>query len=559
MTEVEPAFNLLEEPWIEVQSCDGSTRTLSIVEVFRQSPDLTRVVGDLPTQGFAILRLLLAILRRAVDGPPDESAWEDLEVGLPPMARIEAYCERYRDRFYLFHPTTPFFQVADLHTQKDEFSELNKLIADVPAGRPYFSMRVGPGLESLTAAEAARWVVHAQAFDASGIKSGAVGDERVSGGKGYPIGTGWAGALGGVYVEGESLWRTLLLNTIPLTESIVAADSRDRPAWEAEPDGPAQADMTGRPFGPLDLFTWQSRRIRLVGGPEQVTEVLIANGDKLAPPYLWEREPMTGWRRSLPQQKKLKLELVYMPKEHQPERAFWRGLESSLPAAAPRSRAVGGADYVAPAVFDWAARMLSTRSGGALVNLRAVGMVYGTQSAVVVDVIDDGLLVSPVLLQAEGSALPTLAVDAVKAAEAAVLALRNLASNLVKAGGGSDARLSDGARERASERAYAALDAPFRDWIAGLGQDSDVEGSRIDWHRTVYTIMRMIGMDLIATAGDAAWVGREVSMGRDTKRLLTAPLADLWFQAALIKALPVPANTTTDAPPLVGTTKETSA
>lgn len=70
---------------------------------------------------------------------------------------------------------------------------LSRLVPDVPAGHPFFTTRSGADLKSMTFAEAARWVVHCQAYDPSGIKSGAVGDAQVKGGRGYPIGTGWCG------------------------------------------------------------------------------------------------------------------------------------------------------------------------------------------------------------------------------------------------------------------------------------------------------------------------------------------------------------------------------
>lgn len=540
----EPQFSLLDEPWVLVRTIEGRTEELSILDVFRRAPELERIVGDLPTQAFAILRVLLAVLARAVDGPPDIDTWHDLDTQGPPMDRIEAYCERHRDRFWLFHPQTPFFQVADLHTAKNELSGLEKLVADVPAGHPYFTTRIGPGLERITAAEGARWLVHAQAYDCSGIKSGAVGDPRVKSGRGYPIGTGWAGALGGVYVEdvaAGSLWRTLLLNLIPTSErGLVDADERDRPAWEADPSGPAEApDLAKRPYGPLDLFTWQARRVRLHGDATGVRGVVLANGDKLAPPYRWELEPMTAWRRSQPQEKKLKLNLVYMPREHRPERAYWRGLGGVLPAVGPRSRARDGEPSVTPAVFEWAAKTIGRGTGRSRVRLRAVGLFYGTMSATVTDLYDDFLDVSPELLREQSLYLPTRVVQAIERAEEGVAALRNLASNLSKAAGKTDDKLVDGARQRASEAAYAALDQPFRDWVAGLGPEIDTAEKADDavmaWHRVAHPIIRRLGAELVADAGTAAWIGREVG-----GRRITSPEADAWFRRKLFDVLPTP-------------------
>ena len=176
---------------------------------------------------------------------------------------MAAYLDQHRERFDLLHPVTPFFQVAGLRTAKDEIASLNRIVADVPNGEAFFTMRAC-GADRLQFGEAARWVVHAQAFDPSGIKSGAVGDPRVKGGKGYPLGVAWAGNLGGVLAEGTTLRETLLLNLIAADTTTLRAQEDDRPAWRREPCGPAEAkDLVFRPSGLRDLYTWQSRRLRL--------------------------------------------------------------------------------------------------------------------------------------------------------------------------------------------------------------------------------------------------------------------------------------------------------
>src|SRR5699024_2697574 len=90
--------------------------------------------------------------------------------------------------------------------------------------------------------EAARWLVHCMAFDISGIKSGAVGDPRVKGGKGYPIGIGWSGWLGGLYFEGDTLFQTLMLNTV-LSDGPVGGTRA------CEQDGPGPAERTSAEIG----------------------------------------------------------------------------------------------------------------------------------------------------------------------------------------------------------------------------------------------------------------------------------------------------------------------
>lgn len=289
-----PSFDLVERPWILVHGLDGQVEEVSLRDVFARAHELRSIVGEVPTQTFAIMRLLLAILHRAVDGPADDVTWGKLwEQPALPGAGVSAYLDHFRHRFDLLSTETPFYQVAELRTAKDDILGLDRLIADVPVNAYFFTTRLASGIDRVSLAEAARWVVHCQAFDPSGIRSGAVGDPRVKGGRGYPIGTGWAGALGGVIAEGATLRETLLLNLVPNEELELPPTADDLPVWERDPDGPsATFNDEHEPAGPLQLYTWQSRRIRLFHDPEGVHGVLIANGDKITPQNRHRVEPL---------------------------------------------------------------------------------------------------------------------------------------------------------------------------------------------------------------------------------------------------------------------------
>jgi CRISPR system Cascade subunit CasA len=245
-SDVPPPFCLASRPWIRVLRRNGSQDELSLRQMFAQADDVRRVVGDLATQEFALVRLLLAIAHDALDGLRDSERWGQLWGDPQCFAPVEDYLDTHRERFDLLHGEAPFFQTAELRTAKDEVSSLNRIVADVPNGEPFFTARM-PTVERLTFAEAARWVVHAHAYDTSGIKSGAVGDDRVKGGKVYPLGTGWAGGLGGVFAEGESLRETLLLNLVAGDTEELDTTADDRPAWRRNPCGPGATDRGDGP------------------------------------------------------------------------------------------------------------------------------------------------------------------------------------------------------------------------------------------------------------------------------------------------------------------------
>ncbi|WP_229886925.1 type I-E CRISPR-associated protein Cse1/CasA [Streptomyces subrutilus] len=495
----------MSSPWLPAQLRDGMTVELSLEEVFARAVEVRRLVGDGPSQEFALLRLLLAILHDAVEGPEDLDAWQELWDSQRPFADVPAYLARHRDRFDLLHPTQPFFQVSELRTQKDEVASLNRIVADVPNGDPFFSMRQ-PGVDRLSFAEAARWLVHVHAFDTSGIKSGAVGDPRVKEGKGYPQGVGWAGNLGGVFVEGDNLQQTLLLNLVAADASALTLDQADRPAWRREPSGPGiQEGLESRPTGPRDLYTWQSRRVRLHHDQHGVHGVLLAYGDPLASCDKHGYEPMSGWRRSKAQEKKLGRTPVYMPREHDPSRAAWRSLASLLMAQA-QERTTGSESppYLRAGVLKWVAELTYERllPSDMLIRPRLIAATYGTKQSVLDEVVNDGVTMALVLLHEKDRRYAIQALGAVEDSNAGVNALGDLVADLARTTG----RDPDAPRDTARDQAFGLLDGPYRQWLIALGTVQDPEQARRAWQRTAYRILQTTADSHLATAGETGWL-----------------------------------------------------
>lgn len=530
-------FSLIDEPWILARFHDGDVHAVSLREVFRDAAEIVAIVGEVPTQTFAITRVLLAILHASLRPVLEPDAvwrllWESSD---PLLVVVEGYLEKYRDSFDLLDPVQPFYQVADLSTTSGEMSALDKLIADVPNGEPFFTTRLKSGTDRISFAEAARWLVHCQAFDPSGIKSGAVGDERAKGGKGYPIGTAWAGSLGGLLIEGKSLRETLLLNlTLGGSDGEPFAAS-DLPVWERGLLGPGE-DGRGIPQGPADLYTWPSRRIRLAHDREGVFGVVISNGDPLKAQLvrgIHNLEPMTAWRRSETQEKALKSDHhVYMPLTHRPERSMWRGLSALIPQAVREQQYKNGSKNLPALSFDWIGKM---GDSGALprelVHTRALGMEYGSQSATVAEIVDDSLTMDSVLMGQRGKDLADLAIGAVEQTDLAVFQLGILARNLAIAKGGEP----DGPGDRLREQAYFALDAPFRTWLSRLGQAKDVLAAREDWYSVARSELLVLANQAVEASGPSAWVGRISSR---TGKPVNSPEAFGWFIRELYRALP---------------------
>ncbi|MFC4329190.1 type I-E CRISPR-associated protein Cse1/CasA [Streptomyces andamanensis] len=549
------AFNLVREAWVPVQHLDGTVTELSLCEVFAQADTLRGLVGDVPTQNPVLLRLLLAVLHDALEGPASLEDWEDLWHSPAPFTVAADYLQNYADRFELFDAERPFFQVAGLRTGKDEIAPLSRIVADVPTGSALFSMR-RPGVNRLSFAEAARWLLHAHAFDTSGIKSAMKGDEtRSRAGKVYPLGVGSLGHLGCVFAEGDTLRETLLLNLVPFEEAYAGSEfaeqtGRDRPVWrQDEPYGPGpRGERAGgaEPLGLRDLYTWQSRRIRLCATGGAVTGVVLGYGDPLLLSAPWVLEPMSGWRRSPAQEKKQSRALVYTPNRHDPNRSAWRGLGALLPAHAQAQETEARGvppERLRSGVTRWYTQVIteSEIDPGKLIRLRLTGVLYGTQQSVIDEIVDDSVVLPVVTLHRTNPVYGAAAVDAASDAEQAVTALGHLAANLVRAAGGDR---PEAAAAAARDLGYGVLDGPYRAWLRELARQPDLAAARRTWRESVRRQMLRLARQEVRSAGPAAGEGRVIELPGRGECLMDTGRAELWFRARLRHVLgPSPITT----------------
>lgn len=508
-----PSFSLATQPWVTCQMASGATQDLSLSEVFTQCRDIVRLAGETPAQDLALLRLLLVIFWRAhrdnerldTDDAETKGEWwlDALSGAVDLEGPVNRYLQAWTNRWDLLHPSTPFFQVPDLHTAKGTHDSLRKLIPD--AESDYFSVRAGRGLDRISCAEAARWLVHLQAWNYSGIKSGAVGDPRVKGGKGYPIGTGWSGRSGGVVLHGASLAETLVLNT-PATHVFSDAMEQDLPAWERSPDTAAPRS-TEVPAGPCDLLTWQIRRARLFGGPDGITGVLVANGDRVEMMNM-SSDPMTAYAYSRNQSSK-GLD-VYLPKRHAETRTLWRGMEPLL-ARSGRSDDDQAHSVRVPQTVQW----LQTLRGDGdipkdlLIGVELVGMLYGTQDATVTGTVHDELpLRLGILIDGDDDARHFI-LHAVDTTTRAVIAVGQFRGRLDQAAGGDYTFGVDD-----TDALLAGMNDPFKAWLGALTAESPWPSRLDQWFSTVRTRCLQQARLMTVRAGQPAVIGREDADGR---------------------------------------------
>lgn len=538
-------FNLLDEAWIPVLMVDGTARSMGVREVFHEAGAIRDIACELPTLNIAIERLLLAICYRTLD-VPDVESWLDLWDRGVPEEPIQEYLDRWHDRFFLFGGRYPFMQAPDLRTAKDTVSSLDKIIADVPNGEPFFTTRNGEAIRNISAAEAALWLLHAQTFDPAGIRSGAVDDPETKGGRGYPIGPSWTGQLGLVILKGETLDETLVLNLVPFERSGLRGPASTGPkgacSWEVDDvETGLRRNYAENPdpdgYSVSRLLTWHSRRVRLIGSRDGVTGVVLTQGDRLNPQNMHLYEPMSLWRYSMPQSKKARI-ATYMPRKHDPARAFWR----ALPGALPFTQKVKGADKGQYDMF-LQSDILRFHSSEDLrgvataypirFQMEAIGVTYGSNEAVIDDIYHDALALASVLLEPGEGGLGDIVKQSVEDVESVALVIGNLGANISRASGERGDGAGDAARDRAKERFFSLIDDPFRQWLSSIGPSSDPLAERARWSAQLRRIALRTSEELLSRASESAVRGRDVGGS-----YISVGIAENYFMKKLNEIVP---------------------
>ena len=523
-------FSLLNEPWIQCRTVSNETVLVGIRQVFDGSCEIREIRGDSPTQDFAVLRVLLAIFWRAHGSALDFGRDPDFEFEEWFIDTFEAaatsstddvvlaYLESYAHRFDLLSPTEPFMQVADLHTKSGRHDTIRRIVPE--AEDDFFTMRSGAGTQSLSFAEAARWLIHTQAYDYSGIKSGAIGDPRVKSGKGYPIGTGWSGMIGGTVVHGTNLRQTLVLNTV--REAVTATRGRDddHPVWEREPDTAAQRGLpTAKgipPHGPADLATWQSRRVRLFAKDDRITGVLVSNGDQI--PEAGANimtDPMTPYRFS---KNKSKTNYdVYYPRPHESLQTAWRALEPLICLAGDADLPRKEKSSERPATLTNLAHLRHYNPElPALVDIQLVSVSYGSQAAVVTGTVNATLEIYLDILNESETQTRIQLLDAIRDTQEACIVLGTFAGQLKTAAGGEyefDATVKN--------QCLLDLENSFVNWIATVTPVNISE--RIShWQKHVFEIVMDTARTLLRGVGSRALIGTEVENSNGRRRFVCA-------------------------------------
>ena len=525
-----------------VERLDGVTEEVSLRNLFAHAHEFRTVSGEMPIMYISVLRLLLAVLYCTYGAVVSIGEiltseilikeWRHMyERGSFDMDAIGSYLDEVHEGFDLFGDR-PFYQTAGLAYVAKNFDPASELIMDMPKPDKFlFSMRSNRDKVELSFSEATRCLLLNHGYDISGTKSPVIGNTNVKQGKAYPpggvVGTGWCGAIGGIFLEGENLFETIMLNWVLVSgDNVLLGKSGDLAPWEREDAG---SDAVVRePSGPVDLLTWQSRRTRLILNEQgtAVVGMISCYGDSTRAADKNDCEIMTSWRASVTQQKKLEtVHVPLMPIRPDSSRALWRGLSSLLQVNASNG---GEQSDLRAGVIKWADRLNNVLGWfpavHRFVRVRAQGVSYGTRDCFVSDVVDDFIDLNRSMLRADSKTIG-LSIDMVSRAEKAVQALVQLASNVQLANGADEPSIDIDIRERA----YDELDGIFRRRLAFFGPDEDSVSYCNAWRDEIRTTIERIARGVVSSGGlsafresDSMTAGRAISI---FKTRLAAALA----------------------------------
>lgn len=553
-------FNLLDEKWLKVMVDDtGAVKEVSLIDLFREAHLYKGLAGETVTQDFATLRFLLAVLhtvysrfdasgdvydileldemyRPIEDIDEDDyqelnqafmetwkSLWQEKEFG----SIIEDYLTKWRKSFYLFDDEKPFAQISKEGLDKRKISRarpgsvsgknINRLISESNNKKALFSPKYDSknNKELLSESEIARWLLTFHGYVG-------LSDKVIFGTDKYKASKGWLFDIGGIYLEGNTLTETLLLNLTLVHPEESRRNNTQKPAWEQTFDTVLDILLNERPIDNLaELYTNWSRAIYI--DPEtDVTQPFsfdiikvpeINHQDQfLEVMTVWKDNKTGDWKGSL------------TPRKHTPEQAIWRSFGLlTLPNTEEHRK---------PGIVDWLNDLLDldieVESNFKFVSMRSD---ENATSWVPVDEIYDVLSIGEHVVTdvQENGWVPRINDEVEKIKRVIDQVLRGFANDLNEI---RNSKNSDSVNRIVSE-AYFEIDLPFRNWLSLLNVKDSKHEKVTEWQRILRKLIIFEADKLVRNAGNREFTG----IHKDSKQINIATAYNK-FMYRLNKELP---------------------
>lgn len=534
-------FNLIDEPWISVVTdYKGTTELVSLREFFQNCHNYLDLAGEMPTQNFAVMRFLLAILhtvfsRYDADGNPYEmvnlnekmqqvenvdeeyeeeyedalmETWESLwKAGKFPKIVID-YLESWHDRFYLFDDDYPFYQVTKDEIDQTKISKanpseilgknINRLVSESGNKIALFSPKYSSddNKEILDYDEVVRWLISFQSY-------ASLSDKVRFSNKSYKASKGWLFDLGGVFLSSDNLYKTMVLNLVLVNTSNTDYNTTiQKPVWEYKPSEVVKKYMSDKPIDNIaELYTAYSRAIYISDfdpkkpfkmGIVKLPEVLHKNN------FL---EPMTLWRYNKDGPNKGE----FTPRKHQLNKSLWR----SFGLITETEDANEGNENTAkrkPGIIDWL-NDIDDYIGDELVKINAISMEDdgNAMSWVPTNEIVDSLYIEANLLNDFDDEGLIFRIN--KVVDKTKYIVDKIFWSFVNDSKKIRNIESDEYVSRYTESLYYELDKPFRDWLTSIDHEDSMDKKTDAWYKELKKITISQAEKIVAASGPRDFTG----------------------------------------------------
>ncbi|EGL13335.1 type I-E CRISPR-associated protein Cse1/CasA [Gardnerella vaginalis] len=539
-------FNLLDEPWISVIVDEkGHNKLVSMTDVFKHASEYKALAGDMKTQDFALLRVLLAALHtvfsrydiqgnsREFDSGEDTEddfneetmdIWREVWNSKKFPDAVFKYLEQWHDHFYLFDDKYPFFQVLkqDVDSKNlggkspSEISgkNINRLISESNNKIAVFSPKdnVDNNKSSLTEPQLARWIITLQSY-------AGLADKTMFGTEKYKASKGWLFDLGGIEIIGANLFETLMLNCV-LVGEMQSPEKKQKPCWEYSGTENIENSFYDTFIDNISqLYTRWSRAIYI--NPDISVDKPISVSIVKLPDINHKNsfiEPMTVWQYNKEGENKDK----YTPRKHRTEEAMWR----SFGLLTSQELYDGSVKNHKPGIMEWLNKIKHDITGSSI-SLQAISMKDdgNATSWVPTDEICDTLYIDEVVVtdNADDGWVYRINNEVEYTRSAIGFIYKQFLLDICEIRN----RNKDDATKYSAKyisQAYFLVDQPFREWLANIKPKDSMNERCTQWRNTLHNILIDEAKGMLENATLRDFTGRpsDQSEKESTKNIVTA-------------------------------------
>ncbi len=495
-------FNLIDEPWIKVIDENNQNTMVSIKAIFENANKYKKIAGDMATQDFAVFRVLLSILHtvysrfdfygdvyenihldenfKPINELDDEDdineykeslmeTWKNLWENKGFTDSVNKYLEKWHDRFYLFDDKYPFFQVSeeDIADKTNKSPSLilgkniNRLICESNNKLAMFTPKYEENKSKLSEADIIRWLIMYQGYTG-------LADKVIFGNEKYKASKGWLYDIGGIYVNGENLFETFMLNLILVHPNL---DTKiQKPCWEYENEELIQNYLKNKGIDNLaELYTNWGRAIYIN------SNYSICDDFQFSVIKLPEINHENNFLECMTLLKYDEKEKIYRPSKHKLYKSLWRNY--GLITTDKNIGIIRWLDNVKNEIKDFkidviAISMQDDGNATSWVPINEIYDSFNVENSVFLDKNKKGWIIRI-------NDIVEITKDILdKNYRMFVRDLREI-RNIQ----------SDSFINNEVEKLYLAIDAPFKKWLSSIKNDDNIEEKMNEWKCTLKNII----------------------------------------------------------------------